>query len=269
MPPGPTAMSGLRSTPASGRRWPRAVPRACTISARYGRMAARCAWPSATAAGACAPSSRCRPSAGRLSFGRRPSPAGAAARARHARSLWGSARSVCPIRGPGSIMGAGQGGRARRATNSCRPRARACTRYPVGPVHAGIIEPGHFRFTANGETVVRLEERLGYAHKGVEGLMAGAEIEQRRADRRAHLGRQHGGLRLGFRPRRRGRARLDAAAARGAAARRHGRAGASVAPHQRCRRDLQRRQRAHHPRPLHPAARGCAGAWPMPASAIG
>ena len=36
---------------------------------------------------------------------------------------------------------------------------------PVGPVHAGIIEPGHFRFTAEGETVVRLEERLGYAHK--------------------------------------------------------------------------------------------------------
>ena len=49
---------------------------------------------------------------------------------------------------------------------------------PVGPVHAGIIEPGHFRFTANGETVVRLEERLGYVHKGVEGLMAGAEVEQ-------------------------------------------------------------------------------------------
>jgi Ni,Fe-hydrogenase III large subunit len=47
---------------------------------------------------------------------------------------------------------------------------------PVGPVHAGIIEPGHFRFTANGETVVRLEQRLGYAHKGIEGLMAGAEI---------------------------------------------------------------------------------------------
>ena len=49
---------------------------------------------------------------------------------------------------------------------------------PVGPVHAGIIEPGHFRFTANGETVVRLEERLGYVHKGVEGLMAGAEVGQ-------------------------------------------------------------------------------------------
>ncbi len=47
---------------------------------------------------------------------------------------------------------------------------------PVGPVHAGIIEPGHFRFTANGETVVRLEERLGYVHKGVEALCTGADI---------------------------------------------------------------------------------------------
>jgi len=49
---------------------------------------------------------------------------------------------------------------------------------PVGPVHAGIIEPGHFRFTASGETVVRLEQRLGYAHKGIESLMAGATIEK-------------------------------------------------------------------------------------------
>lgn len=49
---------------------------------------------------------------------------------------------------------------------------------PVGPVHAGIIEPGHFRFTANGETVVRLEERLGYVHKGVQALMVGADLER-------------------------------------------------------------------------------------------
>jgi Ni,Fe-hydrogenase III large subunit len=49
---------------------------------------------------------------------------------------------------------------------------------PVGPVHAGIIEPGHFRFTASGETVVRLEELLGYVHKGIKSLMAGATIEQ-------------------------------------------------------------------------------------------
>jgi Ni,Fe-hydrogenase III large subunit len=47
---------------------------------------------------------------------------------------------------------------------------------PVGPVHAGIIEPGHFRFTANGETVARLEERLGYVHKGIDSLMSGARL---------------------------------------------------------------------------------------------
>jgi len=44
---------------------------------------------------------------------------------------------------------------------------------PVGPVHAGIIEPGHFRFTAAGEAVARLEARLGYVHRGIEGLMQG------------------------------------------------------------------------------------------------
>ncbi|WP_234053116.1 MULTISPECIES: NADH-quinone oxidoreductase subunit C [unclassified Xanthobacter] len=49
---------------------------------------------------------------------------------------------------------------------------------PVGPVHAGIIEPGHFRFTCHGETVVRLEARLGYVHKGIEGLMVGASVEE-------------------------------------------------------------------------------------------
>ncbi|HET9864466.1 MAG TPA: NADH-quinone oxidoreductase subunit C [Steroidobacteraceae bacterium] len=40
----------------------------------------------------------------------------------------------------------------------------------VGPVHAGTIEPGHFRFSVVGEKVLRLEERLGYTHKGIERL---------------------------------------------------------------------------------------------------
>lgn len=48
----------------------------------------------------------------------------------------------------------------------------------VGPVHAGIIEPGHFRFTVQGETVVRLEARLGYTHKGTDSLMTGATVER-------------------------------------------------------------------------------------------
>ena len=50
-------------------------------------------------------------------------------------------------------------------------------RVAVGPVHAGTIEPGHFRLTANGERVVRLEQRFGYVHKGIEALMAGVTLD--------------------------------------------------------------------------------------------
>jgi len=41
----------------------------------------------------------------------------------------------------------------------------------VGPIHAGIIEPGHFRFICNGENILHLEIQLGYQHRGVEELM--------------------------------------------------------------------------------------------------
>jgi Ni,Fe-hydrogenase III large subunit/NADH:ubiquinone oxidoreductase subunit C len=43
----------------------------------------------------------------------------------------------------------------------------------VGPIHAGVIEPGHFRFICNGERVLHLEIQLGYQHRGVEEIMAG------------------------------------------------------------------------------------------------
>ncbi|MEW6079226.1 MAG: NADH-quinone oxidoreductase subunit C [Thermodesulfobacteriota bacterium] len=43
----------------------------------------------------------------------------------------------------------------------------------VGPVHAGVIEPGHFRFLCHGETVYHLEISLGYQHRGIERAMAG------------------------------------------------------------------------------------------------
>ncbi|HXZ01753.1 MAG TPA: hydrogenase expression protein HypE [Stellaceae bacterium] len=73
-----------------------------------------------------------------------------------------------------------------RARDGARARARPASDYdflraegealhqiPVGPVHAGIIEPGHFRFHCSGEAVVRLEQRLGYVHKGTLSLMQG------------------------------------------------------------------------------------------------
>ncbi|MEV5880688.1 NADH-quinone oxidoreductase subunit C [Streptomyces sp. NPDC052101] len=44
---------------------------------------------------------------------------------------------------------------------------------PVGPVHAGLIEPGHFRFSVVGETILRLKARLWFVHKGIERLFQG------------------------------------------------------------------------------------------------
>ena len=130
---------------------------------------------------------------------------------------------------------------------------------PVGPVHAGIIEPGHFRFTANGETVARLEERLGYVHKGIDGLLDRRRDRAGGARRRARLRRFHRGLQLRLRARGRGGARHRAAAARAGAARRHGRARAHRQPFRRHRRDLQRRRLRAHPRPLRHLPRARAG----------
>ncbi|HET9490970.1 MAG TPA: NADH-quinone oxidoreductase subunit C [Methylomirabilota bacterium] len=48
----------------------------------------------------------------------------------------------------------------------------------VGPVHAGIIEPGHFRFSVEGETIVNLETRLGFVHKGIEKLFETLPFER-------------------------------------------------------------------------------------------
>jgi Ni,Fe-hydrogenase III large subunit/Ni,Fe-hydrogenase III component G len=49
---------------------------------------------------------------------------------------------------------------------------------PVGPVHAGTIEPGHFRFSVVGEKVLRLEEHLGYTHKGIERRFRGMPLRE-------------------------------------------------------------------------------------------
>ena len=47
---------------------------------------------------------------------------------------------------------------------------------PVGPVHAGIIGPGHFRFSCAGEPIINLEIRLGFTHRGIEKLFEGKNI---------------------------------------------------------------------------------------------
>lgn len=50
---------------------------------------------------------------------------------------------------------------------------------PVGPIHAGIIEPGHFRFSMAGEEIVHLEPRLGFTHKGSEKLFEVLPLDQK------------------------------------------------------------------------------------------
>jgi Ni,Fe-hydrogenase III large subunit len=50
----------------------------------------------------------------------------------------------------------------------------------VGPIHAGIIEPGHFRFICNGEQVLHLEIQLGYQHRGIEALFLEKQKLQQR-----------------------------------------------------------------------------------------
>jgi Ni,Fe-hydrogenase III large subunit/Ni,Fe-hydrogenase III component G len=47
---------------------------------------------------------------------------------------------------------------------------------PVGPVHAGLIEPGHFRFSVVGETILSMKARLWFVHKGIERLFQGRDI---------------------------------------------------------------------------------------------
>ncbi len=48
---------------------------------------------------------------------------------------------------------------------------------PVGPIHAGVIEPGHFRFSVVGETILRMKSRLWFVHRGVEKIFEGMSPE--------------------------------------------------------------------------------------------
>ena len=78
---------------------------------------------------------------------------------------------------------------ARASTRSQRPPVEPAEEFPhlvvegegvfevpVGPIHAGIIEPGHFRFSTVGETVLNLEPRLFYTHRGLEKRIEGLTL---------------------------------------------------------------------------------------------
>ena len=68
----------------------------------------------------------------------------------------------------------------------------------VGPIHAGVIEPGSFRFMCLGEQVHHLEIHLGYQHRGVEALLLAARSARARAAGRDHRRRHERRARLGL-----------------------------------------------------------------------
>ena len=72
----------------------------------------------------------------------------------------------------------GHGHAKRRPTSFSQPKAKACIKSRSGPCTPASSSPDISAFTANGEHVVRLEQRLGYVHKGIESLMQGASLEE-------------------------------------------------------------------------------------------
>ena len=81
---------------------------------------------------------------------------------------------------PDRLFPAAQGrGATRRSSTTGRPfpfgqvGGEGVYEIPVGPVHAGVIEPGHFRFSVVGETIIDMKSRLYFTHKGTEKLFEG------------------------------------------------------------------------------------------------
>ena len=196
--------------------------------------------------------------------------AGDPARTRHPQSLWSRAGRLRPTRGRGSISASGTCGirsAAPASAASARPYAflpvegEDLHQIPVGPVHAGIIEPGHFRFTANGETVVRLEQRLGYVHKGIESLMTGATLDRRRSLPAAPRATARSPMPIAFAHAVEAALQIEVPPRARLSARADGRARAARQSFRRYRRHLQRRLLLHdacamrHPARAH-AARG-------------
>ncbi len=134
---------------------------------------------------------------------------------------------------------------------------------PVGPVHAGLIEPGHFRFSVAGETVLRLKARLWFVHRGLEKLFQGrpadGAVELGRTRQRRHLRRARARPQPRRRRRARGRTARRGAPAAGAARR----AGTALQPCHRPGRAGQRRRvrTGQRTRSTHPRS-NCCGSTP-------
>ena len=201
-----------------------------------------------------------------LPLARPSAPARAAARADHPRPVRSRADRAATDRARGSTTAAGACGirsaateaapADARPTSSSRPKARACTRSRSARSMPASSSPGISASPPTARPWSAWRQRLGYVHKGIEGLMAGADLERAAQARRPHLGRQHGRLCAWPSPARpRPRSASRRRRARSLAARAHGRARAPRQPSRRHRRDLQRCRLRAHARPLRRPAR--------------
>ncbi|MBQ1920377.1 MAG: NADH-quinone oxidoreductase subunit C, partial [Selenomonas sp.] len=68
--------------------------------------------------------------------------------------------------------------RGQRRMDMAVARGEGLFEVPVGPIHAGIIEPGHFRFSQAGESMLQLDARLFYTHRGLEKVMEGKTVTE-------------------------------------------------------------------------------------------
>jgi Ni,Fe-hydrogenase III large subunit len=80
--------------------------------------------------------------------------------------------------GPDAFGRAADGPRTVGVTEFYRIEGEEIHEVAVGPVHAGVIEPGHFRFQCHGEHVFHLEIALGYQHRGIEKALAGGPTKR-------------------------------------------------------------------------------------------
>ena len=126
---------------------------------------------------------------------------------------------------------------------------------PVGPVHAGVIEPGHFRFSVVGETIIDMKVRLYWTHKGTEKLFEGRTPAEglRLAERVS--GDTSVGHALAFCQALESAARDDGARPGSLPARRPAGAGAPLQPRRRLRHDRQRHRLRGGPLALLPDPR--------------
>ena len=145
------------------------------------------------------------------------------------------------------------------ATSSARSKGEGVFQVPVGPVHAGIIEPGHFLFSVAGEPVLYLQLRLFYVHKGTEKLFENLPVPHCVRLAESISGDSSFCARDGLLPRRRAGRRRGSAAARPVFALDLPRTRAALQSHRRHRRDLHGRGLCHRQHALH-AAQGARAA---------